>query len=567
VRVALKAAGKPTDTRVDTELARELAYRRSVRAVLEGTVGRLGKGYSIVLRVVDVDSARVLLTQSGTARDDDDLILTVDGMARKLRKGLGENRQGLKATRSMNVVATPSFEAYRLFVESGARFRTRTSESERLNFMRAAVALDSGFVAAWFTMAFSHTNRGHPDSARMCLKEVQRYPDRAGPGMLNEVTRWLMEMDGNREGYLAEIDRMVAENPDNMRALALGNDALWRAGRFEDALDRGRRLRKLKPFGPTDGDWVNESISLILLGRFDEAREATRQQTGILKLPLRAVVELTDGRFAAAESIAFRHLDDPLLGQDWPDGMRSHLAEARFGRGDLAGAATMLREGAERCRGAHDAPSLDWYRSFAREVGILSGMAFPAPSALAGPDTTAQSLLDRAYEAVLVRDTTLARRCLRALRGRPPIERADRKCLPIVLEARLEAMAGRPQEAVRLLRAAVIRWPEMEVVTTAILRWWLADAYMQLGQPDSAAVALERGGGVSYPNGRDRIELPFVHHRLALLHASRGRVADAERHLKAAEHDWDRPDASVRRKLDEARAAIQVARGMSRPQG
>jgi hypothetical protein len=44
-------------------------------------------------------------------------------------------------------------------------------------------------------------------------------------------------------------------------------------------------------------------------------------------------------------------------------------------------------------------------------------------------------------------------------------------------------------------------------------------------------------------------------------------VADAERHLKAAEHDWDRPDASVRRKLDEARAAIQMARGLSRPQG
>src|SRR5262249_47616072 len=41
INLALRSAGKPTSTRVDAELARELAYRSSVRTVLEGRIGRL----------------------------------------------------------------------------------------------------------------------------------------------------------------------------------------------------------------------------------------------------------------------------------------------------------------------------------------------------------------------------------------------------------------------------------------------------------------------------------------------------------------------------------------------
>ncbi|HEY6865743.1 MAG TPA: protein kinase, partial [Candidatus Eisenbacteria bacterium] len=58
IRQALRLAGKPPTARVDATLARELAYRSAVRAVLEGTIGRLGSGYSIVLRVVDADTSR-----------------------------------------------------------------------------------------------------------------------------------------------------------------------------------------------------------------------------------------------------------------------------------------------------------------------------------------------------------------------------------------------------------------------------------------------------------------------------------------------------------------------------
>src|SRR5262249_24609550 len=71
IRLALQSAGKPPSTRVDGDVAREIAYRSAVRTVLEGRVGRLGKGYSLVLRLVDADTARVVLSVSDAARDEE----------------------------------------------------------------------------------------------------------------------------------------------------------------------------------------------------------------------------------------------------------------------------------------------------------------------------------------------------------------------------------------------------------------------------------------------------------------------------------------------------------------
>src|SRR5262249_20046721 len=61
IRTALELVGKPDTTRVDARLARELAYRSSVRAVVEGRISRLGDGYSIVLRVTDAEDPKVVL--------------------------------------------------------------------------------------------------------------------------------------------------------------------------------------------------------------------------------------------------------------------------------------------------------------------------------------------------------------------------------------------------------------------------------------------------------------------------------------------------------------------------
>ena len=318
---------------------------------------------------------------------------------------------------------------------------------------------------------------------------------------------------------------------------------------------------RLSPFGPTEGMRLQETLCLIALHRFDEARVANERMIGIQKTGWRLNLELAAGRFAVAESIARANLRDPSQ-QDVPDYPWECLARARFGRGALHDADEALDGGLDILRRAHD-PWVPWYPRARAEFSVVSDGAVSLLPETADADTSVHALITRGLVAATRRDAVTARRCLGALHRRPRRDLAFELVGVPLLEARVAAMAGRPEEAVRLLRP--FDGPHgRRSVSITWSQWWLADAFEQMGRPDSAAWYLERlERSMGSPD--DGTEAPYVHRRLALLDVKLGRVADAERNLAAAEQAWDQPDPAVRRMLDEARTAVRAARAMSPP--
>lgn len=263
-----------------------------------------------------------------------------------------------------------------------------------------------------------------------------------------------------------------------------------------------------------------------------------------------------------AESIARAGQNDPRLTEEYPEGYLPLIAVARLARGAVGGAAEALKSAIEACSRAHDSFGVIYPRMWT-EFWVVSDGAIPPPPDVAASDTSARALVTRGLVAVARGDRAVARRIFDALQKRPRRDLAQDRIAMLLLEARLEAMAGRPEEAVRLLRpfaTPLIR----QTVSLTWAHWWLADAFEQLGRPDSAATYLERLEPVAF-TFHDSGERSYVHRRLALLYAKLGRMADADRHLAATEKIWDRPDPEVRRMLDEARAAVASARGMARP--
>ena len=83
---AMRDAGFADSTPLTGELVRELAVRSSVRAFLGGSVLPVAPGhYSIVLRAVDADSGRTLLTVTRGATDAD-LVQEAQTSAREVRE-------------------------------------------------------------------------------------------------------------------------------------------------------------------------------------------------------------------------------------------------------------------------------------------------------------------------------------------------------------------------------------------------------------------------------------------------------------------------------------------------
>jgi serine/threonine-protein kinase len=558
---ALQTAGKPASTRLTPAVAKELAYRSSVRTVLEGAIGRLGKGYSVVVRLVDADSTRLLFTESATAKGDDALIPAMGELAKKLRRGLGENRRSLAATRPLTQVATPSFEAYKLYVQAGQRFNARTAIMERLRTYRAALDLDPSFASARLAMVYPYLYLVYADSAQASLDAALRHPERLTPTERGLAELAMASLQGDCEGALAARDRILAEDPGNIPAMFNSCQDLGALGRYEDELGLVHTMMKLSPFGPTEGMRLIETSCYLGLGRTGEARAANQRMTGVHKIGWRLNVELTAGRFAVAESIARANLEHP--NPDVPDWYLYRLGDARFGRGAVHDAAEIATRQLEKARLAHS-PEAIFHFAWLAEFSVVSDGVVPLPPDTWAHDTSASAFLYRGLVGAARRDQATARRCLEALQRSSKRDLAFLLVGVPLLEARVEAVAGRPAEAVRLLRQFDRVRFQRQSVSLTWAHWWLADAFEQMGRPDSAAWYLERlEHQVTWSD--DGVYRGFVHRRLALLDVKLGRIPDAERNLAAAEQAWDQPDPAVRRMLDEARTVVRAARALSPP--
>jgi tetratricopeptide (TPR) repeat protein/tRNA A-37 threonylcarbamoyl transferase component Bud32 len=567
IQLALQQAGKPANTRVDADLARQLAYRRSVRAVLEGSIERLGKGYSVVLRVVDAESLKVVLTESAIAKNEDALIPALGRLAEELRAGLGEHRSALRATRAMGDAATPSFEAYQLYVQA-ARQSSSYEYSRSAALHHQALALDPDFAVAWSALANCYWNQEKMDSCMVARHEALRRPERLTARQLLATQAACAADTGNLRGALAANDRFLQDNPGSYGVLNGSGIYLTYLGRFEEALEAVRRAEASSPFGPNQVLIGNEAEYLMNLGRFDEARQVLRRLRGPIGLTRRATIEIMADNWSVAESLSAVVVGDPRVSGDQLEVATGLLATTQAARGALrAAAGTLDRQREEALRSG----SVYYMTRPRLMLAVVSGGAIGIPPDDWVPDNSARTLLSRGLRAATAGDRVAARRWLDAARAKPRYELLWQGATPVLLAARIEELEGRWDEAAHLLQpvacqsvqGGMARFP----AGMCTVRWYLADAFERLGHPDSAAVYLERAvTDYADERGYRGIVVPFVHLRLITLYARMGRVADAERHLAVARKWFTTPDPEVRRMLAEATGAVKAARGMARPQ-
>ena len=573
IQLALQQAGKPANTRVSAEVARELAYRRAVRAVLEGEIERIGTAYSVVLRVVDAESLKVVVTERGSAKNEDALIPALGRLAEKLRRELGERRSAIAATRPLTAATTASFEAYRLYVEAQRASSSADFESA-IALGYEALRLDPDFVGPWSTVGLAQGNMGRVDSALAAFDQAGRYPERMTAAGRFALEAYRASAAGDPERELAAWSRYLQISPGRPGALTNLGALLQILGRFEEALARNQEAERLSPFGPSSITLSNHVECLLSLRRLDQARELARRVWGFNGPGRRTEVELAACNWAAAESMATAQTQDPGAGTAQRGGAFDRLAQAQAGRGALRAAAATLTRGARVREGA----SMRLHQVNAgRALLFLASQtegAIALPAESWASDSSTATLLFRGLRAATGGDAASAQRLLQVIRRRPARETQGQGASQALLEARVAALAGRWEEVVRILQpigaqSAEIGWygPLLYVSGLPAARCLLADAFEKLGAPDSAATYLERmttdPPAWSYWGG---IAQPLAHRRLILLYSRMGRLADAERHLAVLERWWDRPDDVAQRMLDEARSAVRAARGMARPE-
>jgi eukaryotic-like serine/threonine-protein kinase len=164
VAAALARMERPRTTAIDLTLAREMASRNAIKAIVDGRItGVAGNGgYIVTLRLVTADSLKELASFTETADDTRGLIEAIDKLSRALRGRIGESLKDVNAAPSLAEVTTASFEALRKYTEADRAEVTDGDRPRAIRLLREAVAIDSTFAEAWRRLAIIQQNAGRP---------------------------------------------------------------------------------------------------------------------------------------------------------------------------------------------------------------------------------------------------------------------------------------------------------------------------------------------------------------------------------------------------------------------
>lgn len=163
VRDALRRMQRPADVRVDYALAREIATREGIKAVIDGDIVSLGGSYVLSARLVSANSGDDLAPAfRETATEAKDIIPAISRLSRALRAKVGESLRAVQQGRSLDKVTTPSLQALQKYV-TGSRVIEVDGDWEKGQvLLNEAIALDSGFAMAYRKLAVEMTNRFFP---------------------------------------------------------------------------------------------------------------------------------------------------------------------------------------------------------------------------------------------------------------------------------------------------------------------------------------------------------------------------------------------------------------------
>ncbi len=578
VRDVLRLMRRPVDVGVDLPLAREVATREGIKAIVDGEIVQLGNGYVVAARLVTTQTGEELGAFRETAATSNDLLPAVERLSRALRERVGDSFKDIRDAKPLERVTTASVEALKFYVQGMRAAEERRDIVAARSYLTEAIRLDSGFASAYRKLAVTLSNeRGSQEEISRLLTKAYQSRDR-----LSESERLLTEASyftsGPREDLrqaamaletLVERDTLFFPASNNLAVLFM------RQGEWKQAEPLLRRAIRVEP-GIQTG-WLNLTRILLEQGRAAEAlalQDSSQLALGpqnAQPMGFRGWIALDQGRYADADSITRLSLRTTAkLPVDVSRAMRvlaaSHLTQGRVRAGIAAYAEV---DSADRQGGVpvdRLGSALGDAAARALLLGDVQGARAAALAALRANPPASMPAADRRY-GDWARDLFALGLTEQANAFTRDLERRTTESNRLFDEVRLAEVrgasamaAGRTDEALRLWKDGMTRFK-----AAGIQRFGpdVASAYQKLNQPDSAIATLEAylatpGFVRTFSTGV--YETARSHQKLGELYEAKGKPLKALEHYEAFVELYKNADPELQVVVRDVRGRIERLR-------
>jgi DNA-binding winged helix-turn-helix (wHTH) protein/tetratricopeptide (TPR) repeat protein len=459
IRQALGLMGKPPDTRLTGQTARDVCERTGSSAVLEGSIKVLGSEYVLDLRSVNCRTGENIDDEQVQVARKEDALDAVTRMARGFRARAGESAAALaKHDTPLAEATTPSLEALKAY-SLGWKVATLQGPEPAIPLIKRAVEIDSSFALAYASLGLMYGSSGSSQLATENVTRAYELRDRASEKERFFITGYYFgRATGNQEKAQQICEEWARAYPREFlpHAFLAGFVDLVLAN-YHDAVEEARRVIELNPDASLgyyqlgyDSMYLNDfqgaenTVHRALERNLDQVRMAT------LRFDLAYIKGDAAGMRSEVES-AKAHPDT----NDW---MLDRQAFAEASEGQLKNAINLSRQavalalqGGKREQAAlfETRPAL-WEAFFGNS--IEAKRTATAALALAG---NREVNYGAALALALSGDSTRAEKLASDMEKRYPEDTSVRfSYLPVIIAA-VAVQHGEPLKAIDALQASV----------------------------------------------------------------------------------------------------------------
>jgi eukaryotic-like serine/threonine-protein kinase len=177
VSETLQLMGRSPGDKVTSDLAREICLRTGTKALLKGSISRLGTQYVVGVEAVNCETGDSLAKEQAEAASKEEVLKTLGQVAALMRTRLGESLASVQKFDVPIEATTSSLAALKTF-SMGVRVAREKGSAEGLSFQKRAIELDPNFAMAYALLGLDYANLGQPSRAAENLKKAYELRDR-----------------------------------------------------------------------------------------------------------------------------------------------------------------------------------------------------------------------------------------------------------------------------------------------------------------------------------------------------------------------------------------------------
>ena len=272
VNETLKLMGRPAGERLTPEVTREVCQRAGGKAMLTGSITKLGSQYVLGLKAVNCSSGDVLADLQEQAASKEGVLKALGNAGVGLRGKLGESLSSVqKYNTPLEQATTPSLEALQAYTLGHKAFADNDDNPTAASFFSRAIRLDPHFAIAYATLAMNYRNLGENELAAENTQKAYELRGRVSEReKLNIEAFYYHLVTADLEKACRAYELWGQTYPRDFIPPTNLSNLDWALGRYDKGLDEALEALRLEP--TSGNNYENLAGAYFLLNRLEEAR-------------------------------------------------------------------------------------------------------------------------------------------------------------------------------------------------------------------------------------------------------------------------------------------------------